>query len=599
MSERVCSVLEIDRINTVLHRRCESQGVSLQWSRTAPTAMTDGKNKVIIPILHSPITQDAMDKLYGYVVHECGHHARPEAFKILGSAQPNEALQAIYNIMEDDGMERQVANEYAGDALALGQGNAVTIREITDNWQEQIDGWPKDVTEQQIAPVAICALGQLSRLKWDVQSNVERTDFFKKLHPVAKKLLDRLAKDGWVDKMQATENEHDTWDLACDLYKELFPDEDDDKLDDMRAKGHAMEPAGEPTACDRAEQSEDGTKVGEEKKTEVDPEAKEGTVISWKDAVLSEHDNWEAKKPGQQAGNIGIDWTDYNQGSVVLMPQHMINVIDCRGAKQTVETYDGRRGVGTPESFRCDNSTSRQFANQIRRYLQSLERTRISPEKYHGKLDKRSLVKLALPPIDGGEWNKKLFFQLTRREGFNTSVHILTDWSGSMHGQKMVHAADASARLVYVFDRILKMPVQLAAFTNAQTKCDIGLLKGFNDRSIGPHQIAENFSKFFKYSSANNDADAVLWAYNQLKKRKETRRILIVLSDGCPAGAWGGNGSENLKHVTRMIEKEGKIELYGVGIKSNAVETYYQNCRVLDDESEINRALFEVIRGGV
>jgi cobalamin biosynthesis protein CobT len=177
---------------------------------------------------------------------------------------------------------------------------------------------------------------------------------------------------------------------------------------------------------------------------------------------------------------------------------------------------------------------------------------------------------------------------------------VLTDWSGSMNGAKMVHAADASGRLVQVFDRILRMPVQLAAFTNGETRCDIGLIKRFEDRSVSPTDIAAGFSRFYPLSSGNNDADAVMWAYNQLKRRKESRKILIVLSDGCPAGAWmGGSSSSNLKHVTKHIQQEGNIELYGVGIMSDAVETYYENFKVLNGPDEINRTLFEIIKQGV
>ena len=176
---------------------------------------------------------------------------------------------------------------------------------------------------------------------------------------------------------------------------------------------------------------------------------------------------------------------------------------------------------------------------------------------------------------------------------------VLTDWSGSMSGTKMEYAADASGRLVQVFDRILRMPVQLAAFTNGRTRCDIGMIKRFDDRSVSPQDIANGFSRFFPISSANNDADSLMWAYNQIAKRKEERKILMVLSDGCPAGSWkGGSSSDNLKHVTRHIEREGKVELYGVGICSDAVETYYSNCKVLDDETEINKTLFEIIKGG-
>ena len=32
----------------------------------------------------------------------------------------------------------------------------------------------------------------------------------------------------------------------------------------------------------------------------------------------------------------------------------------------------------------------------------------------------------------------------------------------------------------------------------------------------------------------NIDGEAILWAYNRLKKRKEERKIIMVISDGAP-----------------------------------------------------------------
>jgi cobaltochelatase CobT len=614
MSKNV-SVLDIDRITSVLHRRCQSMGVNLKWSQSATTAMTNGKT-ITIPAVHAPVTKEAMDKLYGFVIHEAGHHSRPDVFKI-GNAlkNPPQELLHLFNITEDEGMEREVAEKYGGDAIALGKMNRVILDEITDNWGER--EFPAEMTDQQAAPMAVCALSQMARTKWDGISSGKLPTFFNGLPPKVKELTDALANEGWVTRLQGTGDPHDTFDLAVDLYKRLFPDSDEDKMEQHRQDGHAMQPPSKEDgdSSDGNGQRQQGDVAGEGDEAEAqgkgqqgkgqqgdgeDGDGKampeEGMVVSWKEAVLSEHSEWSAKDLGESAGNIGIDWEDYTEGEVGLMPQNLINVIDCRGDQEVAEY--GSYGEGTPESFIANNEGSRAFGNQIRRYLQAKRRTRVQRERYTGRLDKSSLIKLALPPIDGGEWNKKLFYDHQDRKELNTAIHILTDWSGSMQGSKMVHAADASGRLVHVFDRVLRVPVQLAAFTNGRSRCDIGLIKKFSDRSISPQNIAENFSKFYKYSSANNDADAVMWAYNQLMKRKEDRKILIVLSDGCPAGAWAGHGSDNLKHVCQTIEQEGEIELYGVGIKSEAVRSYYSKYRVLNDEHDINATLFNIIKDG-
>jgi len=603
--KKVCHVLELDRIAGVLQRRCDSKGVTLTWSARASTASTDGKN-IILPVPKQPITLDAMQKLYGFVVHESGHHSRPDAFEILKSSGGSAALCAIYNIVEDAGMEREVAGEYQGDARALGEGNNVILREVTESWKEQFEKYEDRLEEVDVAPLACCGLGQLARIEWDGWSNGSRAQYMNALPPEGKKLLDELVNEGWVKRFQTTKDPHDTWDVAVDLYKRLFGDEDnDEEIESVREKGHAMDgpptDAGEPSTGDSDDtegDAKDGDKDGKGKPSD------EGKVVSWKDAVLSEHE-WQQKPDGVQPGNLGIDWEDYTKGSVTLMPADLINVIDCRNNSVTAPEPDEGGGFGgihsgSPASFMSDNTQARQFANQIRRYIQAQARTKVQTEKYHGRLDKRSIVKLALPPIDGGDWNKRLFYDEVRAKALDTCIHVLTDWSGSMQGQKMIHAADASGRLVHTFDRVLRVPVQLAAFSNGRTRCDIGLIKAFDQRSVSPMDVATAFSRFYKFSSANNDADALMWAYRQIMKRKEERKIIIVLSDGCPAGSWsGGSSSDNLKYVAKMIQLDKGVELYGVGIQSNAVQNYYENFKVLESSEDINNTLFSIIKEGV
>lgn len=612
MSIQEAPLLEIDKIVNVIQRRCDSNGVTLKWSPRATTASTDGKT-IILPVIRRPITADALWKLYGFIVHEPGHHSRKEAFEILKAAKPSTALSALYNIVEDDGMEREVASKYKGDAKALGMGNNVILKQLAEAWGEQFakyNGPP--LTDADMAPVAACGLAQLSRIEWDGWSNPARAAYMNAMPKEGTKLLEELVKEGWVERLKQTKTPHDTWDVACDLYMRLFPNADKDKVEAQRKAGHSKQEGngdksdasgksgGASSTSDGAgddAQTPSGTKAAVDKgSAKVDEPEPEGRVVSWKDAVLSEHNEWKPQPQDVQPGNIGIDWTDYKEGEIALMPESLINVVDCRKDDPKLPLTRNHK----PEKFMADNSQARQFASQIRRYIQARAKTKVLTERYHGRIDQRGLVKLAMPPIDGGEWNKRLFYDMIDAKALNTCIHVLTDWSGSMQGTKMQFAADASGRLVHTFDRVLRVPVQLAAFSNGYSACDIGIIKRFNDRSVSPLDIATAFSRFSSYTSANNDADALLWAYREIMKRNEERKILIVLSDGCPAGAWGrGKGDANLKYVTNRIQNEKAVELYGVGIKSNAVQTYYKNCKVLNDESEINNTLFQVIKEGV
>ena len=70
----------------------------------------------------------------------------------------------------------------------------------------------------------------------------------------------------------------------------------------------------------------------------------------------------------------------------------------------------------------------------------------------------------------------------------------------------------------------------------------------------------------------NIDGEAVLWAYNRLKKRKEERKIIMVISDGAPVddSTLSVNSpsylEQHLKKVVQWIENNSDIEINAIGI---------------------------------
>lgn len=596
---KIAGVLDADRLVCVAQRRCEDLGVSVEFSHRTDTAYTDGA-RIVLPVLAQPVTQEELDTLYGYLIHETGHHLRPDAFKILKSAQPPDHVCAIYNIIEDDGMERERAMEWRGDKKALSITNNILISRSLRQF-ESIDDEDRDL--QPPEPLAAMTLNQLSRLDWDDESEEVVAKLITTFPASAQTLIGELLKEDWIKRMREGTNPHDTWDIALDLAKRLYPDNPEEEYEEIRKAGHEQEyrnPDQDSMGDARGKKQESTGEPDEDKGNsdklmggedgDNEDTSGEGKVVSWKDCVLSEHNEW-AQQDGNP-GSIGIDWSGKDERGVapVLMPTNLINVVDLSKSKANDSNWN---------AYMPHNEESRAFANRIRRYIQAEARSTVDKEKYHGRLDKSALVRLAMPPIDKGEYNKKIFYDQRKHTMKDTAIFVLTDWSGSMMGSKMRLAADASQRLVHVFERILKVPVALAAFSDSYSACDIGYIKPYNTRGLPPEEIARRFAKFYHYTSANNDADALHWAWKEIASRKEARKILIVLSDGCPAGQWGRSSpSTNLKYITKQIEKEGRVELYGVGIISDAVESYYTNCKLLDSAEQINETLFNIIKEG-
>lgn len=80
----------------------------------------------------------------------------------------------------------------------------------------------------------------------------------------------------------------------------------------------------------------------------------------------------------------------------------------------------------------------------------------------------------------------------------------------------------------------------------------------------------------------NLDGEAVLWNAKRLAVRPEKRRVMLVLSDGMPAGASDDRrGAQYLKDTVKRVEDAG-IEVYGVGIETDAPKNFYSRSWVAE-----------------
>ena len=90
----------------------------------------------------------------------------------------------------------------------------------------------------------------------------------------------------------------------------------------------------------------------------------------------------------------------------------------------------------------------------------------------------------------------------------------------------------------------------------------------------------------------NIDGEAISWAFNRLKKRKEERKILMVISDGAPVDDStlsvnsGDFLEKNLKKIVKFIEDKTEIEILAIGI-GHDVSRYYNRAIKITDVNEL------------
>ena len=83
-----------------------------------------------------------------------------------------------------------------------------------------------------------------------------------------------------------------------------------------------------------------------------------------------------------------------------------------------------------------------------------------------------------------------------------------------------------------------------------------------------------------------------MWAYSRLKKRKEERKILMVISDGAPVDDStlsvnsGDYLEKHLKKVVKFVESKDDVEILAIGI-GHDVSRYYNKAIKITDVQEL------------
>ena len=120
---------------------------------------------------------------------------------------------------------------------------------------------------------------------------------------------------------------------------------------------------------------------------------------------------------------------------------------------------------------------------------------------------------------------------------------------------------------------------------------EIGLIKHFED----PVKLALERLPSIHGTGLTPLGEAMQIGAARLAPRPETRKILLVLTDG-KAGCDGGGeaASAHAEHIAGLINKAG-IELVGVGIQDNAVCTVMENSVVINELEELPAQLCKLL----
>jgi cobalamin biosynthesis protein CobT len=158
------------------------------------------------------------------------------------------------------------------------------------------------------------------------------------------------------------------------------------------------------------------------------------------------------------------------------------------------------------------------------------------------------------------------------------AVSFALDCSGSMNGMAMDLALQAVIAVVEVCDR-MAVPTEIVVFGWM-----VGVVKGFENPLPRNRAVLGGIE-----AGGGTPAAEGLWeAASHLVQRQEDRKILFVVTDGSP------NRPQATKEVGEMIEASG-IELYGIGVGSDAIRNYCSKAEVLTNANGIAAAVLTAL----
>jgi cobaltochelatase CobT len=248
-----------------------------------------------------------------------------------------------------------------------------------------------------------------------------------------------------------------------------------------------------------------------------------------------------------------------------------------------------------------------KLANKLQRQLLAKQNRAWEFDLEEGLLDSSKLPRIIIDPYNSLSFKKEKDLEFK-----DTVVTLLIDNSGSMRGRPITIAAICADILSRTLERC-SVKVEILGFTTKnwkggqsreawnkngkpKTPGRLNDLRHIIYKGADTHwrQAKSNIGLMLKEGllKENIDGEAITWAFNRLKKRKEERKILMVISDGAPVDDStlsvnsGDFLEKHLKKMVKFIEEKTEIEILAIGI-GHDVSRYYDRAIKITDVNEL------------
>lgn len=563
-------------------------------------AHTDGET-ITIPSV--PEDYPNMDVIWGYLAHEAAH-VRYTDF----SAGALRGLHGVLtNAIEDTRIELAMMQTYPGTVNTLhevtrymiqaGHYESVTsddspasaVAKYTLYWlianvlqQPEMDPFVK---QARVSLARMVPSGVLIRLHMLLHKAAQLTSTLEAFE-LASSIIKMLEEE--KEKAEQQSKQHSPQD---DQASGANPDQDD---------GHNADGVGQGDSNDESQQNGQKPSGGDDSDGDLHPSgqpsasnADDPTVPRYgaaqQDSTAAGDDASATMAPGDVAQALssilcaGDDqFTDAKEALRAELGQTARSDAGASfsAIKQAQRIHDDEQ-YGA-KAYKKAKAHSVRIRQQLLGLVQASQRKASSTERRGKTLDTARLTRI----VHG---DTRVFRKPSDKRFPNTAVHILVDMSGSMSSMtsdmslSYAVAQEAAMTLALALEGISGVNPAVTYFGNNVTTPTFCAMKH-------GERVVNNAGRFALQPTGSTPmAEGIWYAAFELSKTREARKQLIVITDGDP------NNRTNVKVVLDLCQAS-DIEVFGIGIATNAVNNLFEQSIVINDVADLKTTLFSLMK---
>jgi cobaltochelatase CobT len=376
----------------------------------------------------------------------------------------------------------------------------------------------------------------------------------------------------------------------------IFQNDEDDEKEEENQSQDQENPSNDDQNSDNEDNKDENNDQETQASLDADFSVDEFNLDEQLNEVESDENNSE-QIINKNIDNINLDYK--------IFTSQFDEIVKAENLENADEAFKLRKSLDQQLVGFQDVIT--KLANKLQRQLLAKQNRAWEFDLEEGLLDSSKLPRIIMDPYNSLSFKKEKDLDFK-----DTVVTLLIDNSGSMRGRPITIAAICADILSRTLERC-SVKVEILGFTtknwkggqsrelwtkNSKPKTPGRLndLRHIIYKAADTHwrQAKNNLGLMLKEGllKENIDGEAIYWAYNRIKKRKEERKILMVISDGAPVDDStlsvnsGDFLEKHLKKIVKFIENKSDIEVLAIGI-GHDVSRYYDKAIKITDVNEL------------